>query len=209
MTAPGRGQETVRRKSGFFVHSFLRKIKPCHGSGFGDFWNVFMPDHVSSIPDPSPSGRERVQRARSLPNSRPFRVAVFFASIHYLCLIASATAFGAFLTKPSAAASHILVAGIALSAISWLIAFFKRRSVSCPLCKGTPLINSGACTHSRARRLPPLNHGTTAILSILATQKFRCMYCASNYDLLKPPTRLLRGTDPWQQIHAPDQEDRS
>lgn len=168
-----------------------------------------MTEHASSIPDPSPPGRERVQRARSLPNSRPFRVAVFFACIHYLGVIACATAFGAFLAKPGMAASRILVVGIAFSAISWLISFFKRRSVFCPLCKGTPLINSGARTHSRARRLLPLNHGTTAMLSILATQKFRCMYCGSDFDLLKPPTHLLRGTDPRQQIHAPDQQDRS
>ena len=168
-----------------------------------------MSDHASSIPDPSPPGRERVQRARSLPHSRPFRVAVFFCSLHYLGLIACATALGAFFVNPSEAASRLLVAGIGFSALTWLIAFFKRRSVFCPLCKGTPLINSGARTHIRARRILPLNHGTTAVLSILATQKFRCMYCGSDFDLLKPPTRMLRGTPPHQQTTAPDQEDRS
>ena len=61
------------------------------------------------------------------------------------------------------------VAGSMFSAIMWLIAFFKRRAAYCPLCKGTPLINSGALPHSRARRLFPLNHGVTATLSIIAT----------------------------------------
>ena len=168
-----------------------------------------MPDRASTIPDPNPPGRARVSRARSLPNSRPFRMAVLFSCIHYLGLIASATAFVAFLMTPSQAASRILVGGVIFSAITWLISFFKRRTVMCPLCKGTPLVNSGALTHSRARRLLPFNHGTTAVLSILATQKFRCMYCGSDFDLLKPPTRLLHGTDPLFDPIARDQQDRS
>ena len=75
------------------------------------------------------------------------------------------------------------------SALMWLVAYFKRRSAHCPLCKGTPLLNTGARTHMRARRLFPFSHGVTATFSILAVQRFRCMYCGSDYDLLKPRSR--------------------
>jgi len=150
-----------------------------------------MHDHASSTAHEIHPEKARVPRARSLPSAKPFRVAVVFTSIHYLGLVASVTALVCFFLEPSQAASRILVGGIVFSAITWLIAFFKRRSTFCPLCKGTPLLNTGARTHVRARRLFPLNHGTTATLSIMCCQKFRCMYCGSDYDLLKPRTRLL------------------
>lgn len=152
-----------------------------------------MQDHASSPPQEIQPDRVRIPRARSLPSARPFRTAVFATSIHYLGLVVSATALVCFFLEPSQEATRILVGGMIFSAITWLIAFFKRRATFCPLCKGTPLLNTGAHTHIRAWRLFPLNHGTTAIFSIMTTQKFRCMYCGSDYDLLKPPTRLLHG----------------
>ena len=173
------------------------EFKSCKSSpAFQGFPHVDMQPEASSNPHPLQPDKARFQRARSVPSPRPFRVAVFFCAIHYLGVIASLTALVCFFMQPSQAASRVLIGAMIFSAITWLIAFFKRRSTYCPLCKGTPLINSGARTHVRARRILPFNHGTTAVLSILASQKFRCMYCGSDYDLLKPPTRLLRGADP-------------
>lgn len=135
-----------------------------------------------------PPAKARVLRARSLPSSRPFTVAVFFSSLHYLGLITTITAFVLFVMQPSQLAMKVIVGGIGFSVVTWLIAFFKRRSAHCPLCKGTPLINSGALAHSRATRIYPLNHGVSATLSIIATQTFRCLYCGSDFDLLKTPS---------------------
>lgn len=148
-----------------------------------------------TVRQPVPDDRARVPRARSVPSARPFRVAVFFTSLYFLGLIATVTALVGFALQPSLLASRLLVAGIVFSAFTWLIAYFMRREVHCPLCKGTPLLNSGALPHTRARRIGPLNHGVSAVISIMATQKFRCMYCGSDYDLLKPRTRLLHGVD--------------
>jgi hypothetical protein len=163
-----------------------------------------MPDHASSSSHSISPAKARIARARSLPSARPFRVAVFFSSVHYLGLIATATALACFFHQPSEEAMRIFVGGLIFSAISWLIAFFKRRSAYCPLCKGTPMVNSGAHVHVRARRLLPFNHGVTATLAILTTQKFRCMYCGSDFDLLKPRTRILYGD-----AEEPEGEDAS
>ncbi|MES2920204.1 MAG: hypothetical protein V4819_01565 [Verrucomicrobiota bacterium] len=135
-----------------------------------------------------PPAKPKVLRARSLPSSRPFNVAAFFSAMHYFGLITTATAFVLFFMEPSQLATKVIVGGLVFSGVTWMIAFFKRRSAQCPLCKGTPLINSGALAHSRATRLFPLNHGVSATLSILATQTFRCMYCGSDFDLLKTPS---------------------
>ena len=79
-----------------------------------------------------------------------------------------------------------LIVAIVLCAVTWFVAFLRRRSVRCPLCKGTPLLDSRASRHVKARRLPPFNHGTTAVLGVIFTQRFRCMYCGTPYDMLKP-----------------------
>ena len=132
----------------------------------------------------------RLLRARSLPSSRPFHVAAFFSALHYLGLIATITALVMFLMGPNELATQVIMGGLGFSAVTWLIAFFKRRAAHCPLCRGTPLVNSGALAHSKATRVFPLNHGVSATLSIIATQTFRCMYCGSDFDLLKTPSHL-------------------
>lgn len=152
-----------------------------------------MSDQASSPHSEIPSDKTRISRARSLPAARPFRTAVFITTIYFFGLIVTGTAFVGVIIHRSETAGKILLYGAIFSAVAWFVAFFKRRSALCPLCKGTPLLNSRAFTHTRAWRMWPCNHGTTAILSIMATQKFRCMYCGSDFDLLKPRNRILYG----------------
>jgi len=128
---------------------------------------------------------ESVSRARSLHDKRPYNIAVFFAVIHYLCVVALLTCVVIVILNPVPGSVRILVASLIACLVSWLFAFFKRRSVRCPLCKGSPLFDSGAVKHSKAYRLPPLNHGNTAVLGILFLNRFRCMYCGTSYDMLK------------------------
>ena len=131
-------------------------------------------------------------RARSIRSSWPYTVAVLFSALHFLGVILTVTAFVLFLIKPSEVATKVISGGVGLSGFLWMIAFFKRRSVFCPLCLGTPLINSGALAHSKATRIFPFNHGVSAILSIIATQRFCCMYCGADFDLLKIPSHLRK-----------------
>ena len=127
----------------------------------------------------------KAYRARAVPYSKPFWAALFFFVLHVLVLVATVAVFVLAITNPNPMIPKLVVAGLSLSALTWMIAYFKRRSVRCPLCKGTPLINSGASPHPRAWRMSLLNHGVSAICSILLTQRFRCMYCGSDFDLLK------------------------
>jgi len=135
-----------------------------------------------------PPAKGKALRARSLPSSWPFVVGAFFSVLHYFALITTLTALVLIFIEPSQLATTVLVSGLASSGVTWIVAFFRRRAAHCPLCKGTPLINSGALAHSRATRIYPFNHGVSATLSIIATQTFRCMYCGSDFDLLKTPS---------------------
>lgn len=128
---------------------------------------------------------EQSSRARSLHDKRPFNVAVFFAVVHYLCIIAFLTCVVILILNPVEGSVKILITSLVACVFTWLISFFRRRSVRCPLCKGSPLLDTGASKHSKAYRLPPLNHGNTAVLGILFLHRFRCMYCGTPYDMLK------------------------
>jgi hypothetical protein len=157
---------------------------------------LFLPDFFCILMWPFPRKRTampspaaRVSRPRSLPSAIHFHASVALCCLHYGCLVAMATTAVMLVQHPNPKASRVLVATVAATLFTWLIAYFKRRQTMCPLCKGTPLIESGALLHDRARRIPFLPHGSSSVLHILFTQKFRCMYCGTDYDLLKEPSR--------------------
>ena len=100
--------------------------------GFAKYRLAAMHEHAPITPHSDPPGKARAHRARSLPSARPFLVAVVFSSLHYLGLIGSLTALVSFLMRPGETAMRILVGGMVFSAITWLIAFFKRRATYCP-----------------------------------------------------------------------------
>lgn len=145
---------------------------------------------MSSRSHDSPRSQARVRggepRARSLPFRGPFILAGFLSAIHYLSIVAWLTCLVMFAFQRNELVSKMVGGTMFLVIGTWFLAFIKRRSARCPLCKGTPLLNSGALPHGKAFRIPPLNHGTTATLSLICTQEYRCMYCGNLYDLLKP-----------------------
>jgi hypothetical protein len=134
-------------------------------------------------------------RARSLPFPRHFIVAALLSAIHYLAILGWLTCVVIFLLNSTELACWMVIGFLITVIITWILALLKRRSARCPLCKGTPLLNSGALPHGKAFRIPPLNHGVTATLSLICTQEYRCMYCGNLYDLLKPssPTKRASG----------------
>lgn len=136
----------------------------------------------------SPRSRPKSStKARSLRHPRSFFQAIFFAAIHYLTLLAASASVVIFVISPHVTTMRLLFGSVGLSIVTWIVAYYKRRAALCPLCKGTPLLNSGALPHPTAWRLKPLNFGVTAVFTCLLTHHFRCMYCGSRYDLLRQP----------------------
>lgn len=123
-----------------------------------------------------------------MPHKRPFVSALALTSLHYLSLVGIATSVVLLSMRQDALAAWLVAGAVAAAGITWLTALLKRRSARCPLCKGTPFLNSGALTHRKASRVFPFNHGTTAVIAGLFTQRFSCMYCGTRYDLLKQPS---------------------
>ncbi|WP_367872100.1 hypothetical protein [Luteolibacter sp. Populi] len=129
-------------------------------------------------------------RSRSVHDKRPYNVAVLITLLHYLCVVALITSMVIVFLNPKQDSMQPLVISAVGSGVTWLIAYLKRRSARCPLCKGSPLVDTGASKHAKAYRLKPLNYGSTAVVGILFLHRFRCMYCGTPYDLLKKPSHL-------------------
>lgn len=132
------------------------------------------------------------QRDRSVPFKKPFVVAVLCTLVFYLaliCLLAAAAAFVFSGKGHQHQAALILAALAAASVFSWIVAYLMRRRANCPLCKCTPLLDNFALKHQKAQKTWPLNHGHTAVVRLLCTQRWRCMYCGTPFDILKTTPR--------------------
>lgn len=115
--------------------------------------------------------------------------ALGWSSLFFLSLTALFTSFLAYFITTSPVAVTFLIAFPILTIVIWSAAYLSRRKAYCPLCKGTPLLDSRASMHSRATRIFPLNYGTTNLLRMLLTRRFRCQFCGSPFDLLKVQSR--------------------
>ena len=142
--------------------------------------------HKSS---PKPTYKpSRDSMARSVPYKKRFIVAVLFTLVFYLSVIALITAVVVFIYADPSLKKHsaeLLIACLGACLVFWLIAYMKRRSTLCPLCKSTPFLDNLARKHGKAYRIKPFNYGTTAILNATCIQRWRCMYCGTSFDLLK------------------------
>jgi hypothetical protein len=108
------------------------------------------------------------------------------AFLNWLAAVAVLTCIPILLMSVTPRTVGMLIGSVSAYGITSLISFLIRRKVLCPLCKGTPLANSRAHVHPKATRIFPLDHAASAVCRLIFTQTFRCMYCASAFDLLKP-----------------------
>lgn len=147
------------------------------------------PENIPEYPLP---GSEGVVRLRSVPYRRPYVWSQIFALINYCAAVALLTAIPMFFLYPNPTSVQVVIACVIFFVVTGIISFFRRRHVICPLCKGTPLLNSRAHVHYRATRIFPLGYGTSAMLQLIFTQTFRCLYCGAKFDLLKPKPDLKK-----------------
>ncbi len=134
-----------------------------------------------------PSQPHPSRATRSLPHKRPYLNAMLFTVIQFLFGTAFLTVMVILILHPTSMTQAVPLLLLGLTLASWGLAYGVRRLARCPLCKGTPLIDSAAVKHQRARKPGPLNQGVTAMLSLLLTLRFRCMYCGTLFDLLRNP----------------------
>ncbi len=149
-----------------------------------------MPTTVETVEEEQESRQHLSleQRSRSVPYRQPYVVAVLFTLLFYLSLVGFLTTIVAFSIAPpelQRSAGYILAAMLPACGFFWVVAYFKRRKAACPLCKCTPFLDNLAHKHQKAYKVRPFNYGTTAIFNVVLTQRWRCMYCGTPFDILK------------------------
>ncbi len=66
-----------------------------------------------------------------------------------------------------------------------LTAAWHTHRLTCPLCHGTVLHEKRCHKHRDAQKLPLIGYRATAVLSLLCTARFSCMYCGTLFRLKK------------------------
>ena len=66
---------------------------------------------------------------------------------------------------------------------SLILGYILSSTVRCNLCQGSPMLVKKCRKHVLANKLPCLGYRASAILHLLFTGRFRCMYCSTPYRL--------------------------
>lgn len=132
-----------------------------------------------------PPVRQRVRRARHHPRAgRVLQVAV----LHVLSWAAAVTFFWAGWQLWQTDVKDYgwwALGGLLGFTLTRCAAFLLSRHLNCTLCHG-PVMQEKACRkHDRAVRVLPLSYRNTAVLSVVTTGSFCCMYCGTPYRLKK------------------------
>lgn len=69
--------------------------------------------------------------------------------------------------------------------ILYLISFFVRRTCKCPLCRANPLLDGKSVKHAKACKIKPFNYSSTATVSILIRNAYRCQHCGTPFVIKK------------------------
>lgn len=133
--------------------------------------------------EPQPLETNRSRRARSY--HRPGRVLL----VAFLLLLAFVgfVAFGIGVVQMTRSDDPqwgwLALGGLGLFTLSRITVFFLASSLTCPLCHGTLMHERRCRKHEKAFRLKPLSYRASAVISLLTTTTFRCMYCGTAYRL--------------------------
>lgn len=130
------------------------------------------------------------QRPRSTPYSGQLLLGAVSLFVCWLCVpvvISCLVMLTLGHTQPWAA---LCVWSAGLLVISLVVSLLLSLNVKCPLCHGSPLHSRHGChKHRLANRWFPLTYRATAVLRILFTWSFRCMYCGTPFRLFKKSSR--------------------
>ena len=67
--------------------------------------------------------------------------------------------------------------------LSLIIGTVLSAMTKCALCHGSPLLGKNCRKHTLANKIPFLTYRASALLHVLFTGKFRCMFCSTPFRL--------------------------
>jgi hypothetical protein len=133
--------------------------------------------------DPLPSQAPRERRKRHFPRSARLFVVALLMLAAFLGFLAFAAGVAGMMLTRQQTWGWLALLGLGVFVTSRVIVFFMADSLNCPLCHGAVMKVRRCRKHDDAFRLWPLSHRASAVLSLLTTFSFRCMYCGTSYRL--------------------------
>jgi hypothetical protein len=135
--------------------------------------------------EPRPIEAPRERRVRHFPRSwRLFIIAVLMLAAFVGALVFLVGLTGLLMTQDRYW-GWLALCGLAWVALTRGIVFIFGDGLNCPLCHGAVMREQPCHKHAHAFRIWPLSHRTSAVISLLTTLSFRCMYCGTAYRLGK------------------------
>jgi hypothetical protein len=77
----------------------------------------------------------------------------------------------------------LALGGLGTFTVCRVSVFVLSKTLTCPLCHGTVMHEKRCRKHANAFRIWPLSYRASAVISILFTASFRCMYCGTPWRL--------------------------
>lgn len=127
----------------------------------------------------------RVRRARAF--HRPWRL--WLVSLLLLVAFLAFTGFASCAVALAMEGDRVWgvasLASLGLFLLARGTAWVLAQRLHCTLCHCTVMSEKRCHKHADAARIPPLSYRATAVLQVLLTLGFRCMYCGTRFRLWK------------------------
>lgn len=133
--------------------------------------------------EPRPIEAPRERRVRHFPRSGRLLLVALLLALAFTAFLAFLAGIGALWVTQNRDWGWLALGGLGLFAIARGIVFIIGDALTCPLCHGTVMRERRCHKHADAFRIWPLSHRTSAVISLLTTLGFRCMYCGTAYRL--------------------------
>lgn len=126
---------------------------------------------------------ERTQKPRIWRGQGRLLVIAFFALTSYVALPATIYYTIHLILDPQGGWQTLALASLIALVVSLLLGTLLSAITKCGLCHGTPLMGKNCRKHVLANKMPCLTYRASAILHLIFTGKFRCMFCSTPFRL--------------------------
>ncbi|MCX6857656.1 MAG: hypothetical protein NTV80_22450 [Verrucomicrobia bacterium] len=140
-----------------------------------------QPGFQASEPKPLEAPRTRSARGYHRPG-RLLQVAILLTLAFFGSLAFLTGAAGLALTNEPMW-GWLALGGLGTFTLCRVAVFVLSKTLTCPLCHGTVMHEKRCHKHANAFRIWPLSYRASAVISILFTAGFRCMYCGTPWKL--------------------------
>jgi hypothetical protein len=126
---------------------------------------------------------ERTQKPRVWRGQGRLLLIAFLALTSYVALPATLYGTVRLVLEPEGGWEKVALGSLIALVGSLVLGTVLSAVTKCGLCHGTPMLGKNCRKHVLANKLPCLTYRASAILHLIFTGKFRCMYCSTPFRL--------------------------